>query len=196
MSIETIAGQLTTVTYYPSSTSTSGAASHNHSSGVSGGTIAGIVIGVIGGIAVIAALLLCVFIRRRSRSDASDAGYDPTVQNTLVGGGGGGGSSGSGPRLSKGSQMSYMRGMFPEIHGPSASSGSSNAPHRGPVFTDNRLKPDTALYANGDRQSRVSLQDNEDYSRPVLRVSLLFSLHVKCTHSLLTRSKVDKPGLI
>lgn len=40
-----------------------------------------------------------------------------------------------------------------------------------PTFTDNRMKPGTMIYPNGNRDSSVSLQDNEDYSRPVLRVS-------------------------
>lgn len=46
---------------------------------------------------------------------------------------------------------------------------------RMPTFTDNRLKTDTILFPNGRRDSSVSLQDNEDYSRPVLRVRLFSS---------------------
>ena len=41
-----------------------------------------------------------------------------------------------------------------------------------PTFIDNRMKTDTILYPNGHRNSSLSLQDHEDYSRP-LRVSYL-----------------------
>ncbi|GFN17980.1 ER membrane protein [Aspergillus tubingensis] len=60
-------------------------------------------------------------------------------------------------------------GMFSDNHSHTLSAGS--AASRLPTFTDNRMKTDTVLYANGRRDSDVSLQDNEDYSRPVLRLT-------------------------
>jgi cell wall integrity and stress response component len=62
-----------------------------------------------------------------------------------------------------------MGGFFPRGNGEG---GSGNSPARsGTTFTDRRMKTNTVLYPNGARDSSVSLQDNEDYSRPVLRVS-------------------------
>ncbi|OOF94743.1 hypothetical protein ASPCADRAFT_208419, partial [Aspergillus carbonarius ITEM 5010] len=59
--------------------------------------------------------------------------------------------------------------MFSDNHSHTLSAGS--AASRMPTFTDNRMKTDTVLYQNGRRDSDVSLQDNEDYSRPVLRLT-------------------------
>lgn len=65
-------------------------------------------------------------------------------------------------RTSQGSNWS--RGVFP---------GGASDLGRKATFTDNRMKTSTAIYPNGARDSSVSLQDNEDYSRPVLRVSYI-----------------------
>lgn len=165
---ETNGGQPTAVTTGGSdstdSTPTSGAdsdgsAAHVNSedSGMGGGTIAGIVVGSVGGCAaLVAAIFVIILLRRRSRSTSPD----PSVQNGLIDGG----------RNGKAPQMGFVKGMFSDNHSHSPSAGSSNAP-RAQTFTDNRMKTDTMLYSNGDRNSSVSLQDNEDYSRPVLRVS-------------------------
>lgn len=67
-------------------------------------------------------------------------------------------------RTSQGS--SFVRGVFPQGHAQDMSGSSSLS--RKHTFTDNRMKTD--IYPNGPRDSSVSLQDNEDYSRPVLRV--------------------------
>jgi cell wall integrity and stress response component len=69
--------------------------------------------------------------------------------------------------------MSFVKGMFSDGHSHTLSAGSSITPQRMPTFTDNRLKTDTVLR----RDSDVSLQDNEDYSRPVLRVSIFPHVH-------------------
>lgn len=63
-----------------------------------------------------------------------------------------------------------MGGLFPRSNGEGAAGGSIPA-RSGTTFTDRRMKTSTVLYPNGARDSSVSLQDNEDYSRPVLRVS-------------------------
>lgn len=64
-------------------------------------------------------------------------------------------------RTSQGS--SFSRGVFPQ-----GSDGAGNGLGRQNTYTDNRMKN---VYPHGSRDSSVSLQDNEDYSRPVLRVS-------------------------
>ncbi|KKK15438.1 hypothetical protein ARAM_005361 [Aspergillus rambellii] len=125
-------------------------------SSVSGGAIAGIVVGVVGGIALIAAGIFLLLAKRRQSSGNGDPGY----QNNLLDG-----------RQSKSSQMSYVKGLFSDNHSHTLSAGSSNTPQRMATFTDNRMKTDTVLYQNGRRDSSVSLQDNEDYSRPVLRLT-------------------------
>ena len=60
-----------------------------------------------------------------------------------------------------------MRGIFPQGEG---AAGGPIPARSGTTFTDTRMKTNTVLYPNGARDSSVSLQDNEDYSRPVLRV--------------------------
>jgi len=126
-------------------------------SSLSGGSIAGIVIGSLAGAGVLVGLLvgLCIYVRRR-RSGASqipDSRYDPSLQNTLL----------DGARQSKGSQMSTLR-LFDDP-GPSQNGKSPTDL----AFTDTRMKKD--VYSNGGRQSTVSLQDNQDYTRPVLRLT-------------------------
>ncbi|PYH48744.1 WSC domain-containing protein [Aspergillus saccharolyticus JOP 1030-1] len=139
------------------SSSTSTSSKSTSSSGMNAGTIAGIVVGSIGGALAIIALIFVLFFAKRKQRASSP---DPSVQNILLDG-----------RQSKGSQMSFMKGMFSDNHSHTLSAGSSIAAHRLPTFTDNRMKTDTVLFANGRRDSDASLQDNEDYSRPVLRVS-------------------------
>ena len=77
-------------------------------------------------------------------------------------------------RQSRGSQMSFMRNfMSPADHETSPTSPIDYlSPNQ--AFTDNRMKKNAVLYPNGDRQSAVSLRDDEDYSRPVLTVRLSF----------------------
>ncbi|PLB45915.1 hypothetical protein P170DRAFT_478846 [Aspergillus steynii IBT 23096] len=127
-------------------------------SGLAGGTIAGVVVGSVGGVAaIIAVIFMIILAKRRSRSPSPD----PSVQNILLDG-----------RASKGSQMSFMKGMFSDNHSHTLSAGSSIAPGRMPPqnFTDNRMK-DAAIWPTGRRNSSVSLQDDQDYSRPVLRLT-------------------------
>ncbi|GIJ85824.1 hypothetical protein Asppvi_004688 [Aspergillus pseudoviridinutans] len=161
VSVQTIAGQVKTITVsdtQPTTTATpSSSDSQNGGSGVSGGTIAGAVVGSVGGLAAIIAIIFFVLAsKRRSRAQSPD----PSVSNVLLDG-----------RQSKGSQMSFVKGMFSDGHSHTLSAGSSITPQRMPTFTDNRLKTDTVLYGGGRRDSDVSLQDNEDYSRPVLRLT-------------------------
>ncbi|KAJ5609324.1 Carbohydrate-binding WSC subgroup [Penicillium herquei] len=142
-------GEVKTVTINVAATSSAdsnkGSSTSDKSSGLSGGSIAGIVVGVIGGLALIAALVFLIFFYRKRARSAS-----PVPSQDMA------------DRTSQGS--SWSRGVF-----PGGSGGSSLG--RKATFTDNRMKTDTVLYHNGRRDSSVSLQDNEDYSRPVLRLT-------------------------
>lgn len=157
VSVQTNAGgQVKTITVAGSS-ATAGAdsASANTastSSKLSGGSIAGIVIGVLGGLALIGALIFLIFFyRKRARS------VSPIPSQEMAD-----------DRTSRGS--SFMGGLFPRNNGEGAAGGSIPA-RSGTTFTDRRMKTSTVLYPNGARESSVSLQDNEDYSRPVLRLT-------------------------
>ncbi|OGM41449.1 ER membrane protein (Wsc4) [Aspergillus bombycis] len=156
-SVETVAGEIKTITVpnsKPTSDSSAGMSEKDtSSSGLSGGAIAGVVVGSIGGLAAIIAIFFLIFFKKRQARSTSPS---PSVSNVLLDG-----------RNSKGSQMSVANRAFSDTHSHTLSSGSS----RLPTFTDTRLKTDTVLYAGGRRDSDVSLQDNEDYSRPVLRLT-------------------------
>lgn len=123
---------------------------------LSGGSIAGIVVGVIGGLALIGALIFLVFFYRKRARSASPI---PSTVDTAE------------HRASQAS--SFSRGVFPQGHSHDLSGSSTLG--RKHTFTDNRMKTD--MYPNGARDSSVSLQDNEDYSRPVLRVSTMFDVN-------------------
>lgn len=115
--------------------------------------MAGVAVGSVAGFLAILALFLIWFCsKKRQRANSPD----PSMH--LLDG-----------RNSKGSQMSFMRSIFSDTTGHTMAGSPTAA--RNPTFTDNRMKTDTVLYPNGNRDSSVSLQDNEDYSRPVLRVS-------------------------
>lgn len=103
---------------------------------------------MLGGIALLGALIFMIFFyRKRARS------VSPVPSQDMA------------DRTSQGS--SFVPGVFPQGHTQEMSGSSSLG--RKHTFTDNRMKAD--IYPNGPRDSSVSLQDNEDYSRPVLRVS-------------------------
>lgn len=109
-------------------------------------------IGVLGGLALIGALIFLIFFYRKRARAASPIPSQEMADD----------------RTSRGS--SFMGGLFPRGNGEGAAGGP--IPERsGTTFTDRRMKTNTVLYPNGPRESSVSLQDNEDYSRPVLRVS-------------------------
>ncbi|OKO99867.1 Cell wall integrity and stress response component 4 [Penicillium subrubescens] len=151
----TSAGEVKTITVSAASQtgvqdSSSANAAATGSSKLSGGSIAGIVIGVIGGLALVGALIFLVFFyRKRARSASPIPSTADMTEN----------------RNSQAS--SFARGIFPQGHSHDLSGSSSLG--RKHTFTDNRLKTD--IYPNGPRDSSVSLQDNEDYSRPVLRLT-------------------------
>ncbi|KAH8701751.1 hypothetical protein BGW36DRAFT_104653 [Talaromyces proteolyticus] len=168
VSVQTVAGQPVTITIgNPSSAESTGASASTSSkpSSLSGGAIAGIVIGTLVGVGALAALGLWFFFFGRRRNEESEKSptpesrYDPSVM--------GGGSENR--RQSKGSQMSFMPNFMNQQQKSPTSPNDFLSPNKG--FTDNRMKKDAALYPNGSRHSAVSLRDNEDYSRPVLRLT-------------------------
>ncbi|KAL6238046.1 hypothetical protein BDW75DRAFT_46505 [Aspergillus navahoensis] len=148
---QTHGGLVTTITV-DSSSATSAADSSTDTqdgdsgSGLGGGSIAGIVVGVLGGIALIVAAIIFFLAKRRQNDTGNYA------------------ATGIDGRQSKGSQMSYAN--LGDNHSHTLSNGSST-PARLPTFTDNRLNTGAMLR----RDSDISLQDNEDYSRPVLRLT-------------------------
>ncbi|KAB8215646.1 hypothetical protein BDV33DRAFT_9271 [Aspergillus novoparasiticus] len=156
-SVETVAGEVKTITVpnaKPTSDPSAGMSEKDSGgSGLSGGAIAGVVVGSIGGLAAIIAIFFLIFFKKRQQRSTSPS---PSVSNVLLDG-----------RNSKGSQMSVANRAFSDNHSHTLSAGSS----RLPTFTDTRLKTDTVLFPGGRRDSDVSLQDNEDYSRPVLRLT-------------------------
>lgn len=146
-----------------SSSATAGADGANlkgadeNGSKLSGGSIAGVVVGVVGGLALVGALIFLVFFYRKRAARASS----PTPSQDMA------------DRHSQGSGFSH--GVFPQGQG-----GAGSSLGRQTTFTDNRMK--NTIYPNGRRDSSVSLQDNEDYSRPVLRVrNVPRILYYKCT---------------
>ncbi|KAJ5280404.1 Carbohydrate-binding WSC subgroup [Penicillium angulare] len=125
-----------------SSDATTSSTSDKGSSGLGGGSIAGIVVGVVGGLALVGALVFLIFFyRKRARSASPVPSGDMTDRNSQA--------------------SNWSRGVFP--------GGTGGSMNRQNTFTDNRMR--NGVYPNGSRDSSVSLQDNEDYSRPVLRLA-------------------------
>ncbi|OAX77305.1 hypothetical protein ACJ72_08399, partial [Emergomyces africanus] len=151
-------GPIVTQTVPPGADKTEGAQSKSGSS-ISGGAIAGIVIGTLLAVGLIISAVLWLFcIRRRREEDVKSDMHEydrpappPNFLSTV-----------------QTPSMAYPRG--PPMN------GAMNTNDRNflgvPGFTDSRMKKDAVIYPNGNRNSNVSLQDNQDYSRPVLRVCI------------------------
>ncbi|KAK4143332.1 uncharacterized protein C8A04DRAFT_37527 [Dichotomopilus funicola] len=128
----------------------------NKDSGLTGGAIAGVVIGVLGAIAIIAALIWFLFVkRRRDRDDADPAGLGSPGRGASPG------------RIATpgSAEMSESR------YGGSTTGGPSDKRRSHLMPVDPRLDPfTTGMYPsdhNRSRESFNSLQDNQDYSRRV-----------------------------
>lgn len=171
VTVHTVAGKAQTVTVGPSAgtavADTAATNTHSSDSGLSSGAVAGVAVGSVAGVGAILALVLVMICAKRRQNRNS---RDSSMNNLMAE-----------DRNSKGS---IIKGFFYGTHSPTLSAGSSNTAHHVPAFTDNRMKPGTMIYPNGNRDSSVSLQDNQDYSRPVLRVSPNYPYRVSIQSSL------------
>ncbi|OKL61394.1 hypothetical protein UA08_03847 [Talaromyces atroroseus] len=167
ISVQTEAGQPVTITVSDTSATSSAASSSNQgkSSSLSGGAIAGIVIGSLVGVGAAVAFALWFFCFGRRGDDRTEKSGSPN------GGSVAGGTTDT-RRQSRGSQMSFMRNFLSPADNETSPTSPVDYLSPSQAFTDNRMKKNAVLYPNGDRQSAVSLRDDEDYSRPVLRVRL------------------------
>ncbi|KAF3479703.1 uncharacterized protein GIQ15_06679 [Arthroderma uncinatum] len=160
-SVTTVEGQVTTITVPNGPTKTSTPSEGTTSSSLTGGAIAGIIIGTLAAFGIFAAILLWFCCFRRRQQTKIDDGYrspfhespvpQPIFESTLS------------------SRVPAMRTT--PVNGATVGRRGSTARLSIPAFTDHRMKKDAMVYANGGRHSNVSLQDNQDYSRPVLRLT-------------------------
>ncbi|EEH21716.1 hypothetical protein PABG_03932 [Paracoccidioides brasiliensis Pb03] len=155
--IQTVLGPVVTQTISPDASQT---AVPREVSSLSGGAIAGIVIGTLLAVGLIISMMLWVFcIRRRQEKNMNDdmdpferSVPSPSFQTTL-----------------QTPAMAYNHRGIKPMNGGVGSNDRSRLSV--PAFTDSRMTNDVAIYSNGNRQSNISLQDNQDYSRPVLRLT-------------------------
>lgn len=167
----------------------------HRSDGISGGVIAGIVIGVIAALAAIAAGLFFLWRRRKAANEREAGGAPATGGNQRLGrnvsvlskagllGGATGGRSSMGEirednyydsqtgQNSVRNSMMFGAGMAQGVDpaSPLNSSHGSDQTRRTskPLVYDQRLNP-SALFANPEANgSRISMQDQQDYSRPL-----------------------------
>lgn len=157
--------------------------------GVSAGAIAGIVIGVLGSLAALALAAFLLWRRRRNDSDADTPGDSTSknmTRNVSVLSKAGLLNRGRGPSMSErdhdepyfaapvtGSNSVRHSMMFGSADGVSPTSpldsshSASSQRHSKPMLYDQRLNP-SALFANQEANgSRISMQDTQDYSRPL-----------------------------
>ncbi|EAS31227.3 uncharacterized protein CIMG_06706 [Coccidioides immitis RS] len=145
VSTQTIPGGIATITI-PNNTPVHTSDPQAGSSNLNGGQIAGIVIGSLAGFGIIIALIFLIVRAHRRRER----------------------------------QRSQRNELFNPFHEPAVPTPVFR-PHlttekppaqsflRVPNSRDTRLK--NGIYPNGSRRSNVSLQDHQDYSRPVLRLT-------------------------
>lgn len=157
----TIGGTVRTVTATPDPTvANDPAVIENENSGLQAGAIVGIVVGVVGGLAVIGAFMWLWFFRRRRQNEESEKVGSPSR------GGNSPGTMGT-PRTAEVSENQFAGGIAGSASGPWDSQNKRRS-HLMPV--DPRLDPfATGMYSgeNRSRESFNSLQDNQDYSRRV-----------------------------
>lgn len=172
-SVSTIDGNIVTITVpnnEPASTSSSGSSANTKSESLDGGQVAGVIIGSLIGFAIIAALILWYFCfyRRRQKKKPVEQYRDPFYQSPV-------------PRpifepTSNGRSVRAVRTVSHDANGMPSTRLSV------PAFTDNRMKRE--IYSHGSRHSNISLQDHHDYTRPVLRVSIVCMLSYDLPSSL------------
>ena len=153
-------GTVKTVFLTPTETNSSDESGGNQSSssggGLSTGAIAGIAIGVIGAVLIVAGIALFFFFRRKKQRKQEQDGYqgDPSFR---------GGSSG------------MMGSQRPEMSTSGAASGSpGSAGNRNSTLqVDPRMDPfKQGLYVRSHSHESVNtLRDDHDYSRKILRAT-------------------------
>ncbi|KAK4228815.1 hypothetical protein QBC38DRAFT_135345 [Podospora fimiseda] len=152
----TVEGTVKTVTITPSHTGDPSGASlqQDSTNGLHGGAVAGIIVGVIGGLIVLAVVIWMLWRKRREATN-SEIGFvgPPRRGGSATGSIAAMGSIKSGPHVS---ENRYLQ----RDHGWEESKRMSLVPP-----TDPRMK--TGLYNRDNRShdSMASLQDNQDYSR-------------------------------
>lgn len=150
----TVGGTVRTVTATPDSTASSDPALvATQTPGLQSGAIAGIIVGVIAGLAVLAAFIWLLFMKRRRQNGEDAPGYGSPMR--------GGGSPGVLATPPTG-----------EISGGGLVGADPQAKRRSHLMpVDPRLDPFAkGIYSadpNRSRESFTSLQDNQDYSRRV-----------------------------
>jgi cell wall integrity and stress response component len=158
----TVGGTVRTVTAPTEPTaSNDSSVVENEGSSLQPGAIAGIVIGVVGGLAIIAAAVWFCFFRRRKEDEGPNNGLGSPIR--------GGGSPGrmATPNSGEVSENRYAGTTGGSVAGTWDSQNKRRS-HLMPV--DPRLDPfATGIYPdqNRSRESFNSLQDNQDYSRRV-----------------------------
>jgi hypothetical protein len=183
-SVTTVTGQIRTVLVTPTADATMGRQPQNGQSKLSAGVVAGIVVALVLGLGIlIGAAVWFVMKRRRRRGEGSVEG---SFSAERMGGSGSG--SGNTSNVVPSRQVSQLSSagllgrpprietnFYPSSNDPRSpgTTNSSNVDRRS-LGTDQRLNP-WALYTQDDRNSSVSLQDNQDYSRQ-LRVWSTFSI--------------------
>lgn len=152
--------------------------------GLSGGAIAGIVIGTLIGLAAVLLALFLLWRRKKQQDDEDGSGSNRPKRTTSVLSKTGLLSRGT-ARPTSMAENPYDEGYSSVRHSMlfggagasvepssplgagSASNASSQRRHSKPLVYDQRLNP-SALFANAEANgSRVSMQDTQDYSRPL-----------------------------
>ncbi|KAL2129187.1 hypothetical protein VTI74DRAFT_8104 [Chaetomium olivicolor] len=154
----TVGGIVKTVTATPTPTKDA-ATTGSSGGGLQTGAIVGIVIGAIGGLAVIGAFLWLLFVRRRRQQEGDNGLGSPTR-------------GGSSPGMMATPKTEISEGRFATAGAGTDSGWDTSTKRRSHLMpVDPRLDPfATGLYSgdqNRSRESLNSLQDNQDYSRRV-----------------------------
>lgn len=182
MTVQTLTGQIRTVTFIPTSTPTSdpsnsGTLDQSSSQGLNTGQAVGLTVGLVALVAIIGALIFfCVRKRRRTREDDYDA---PTPVTTTSGTG----LTGPTPQRSMSQNSPFMLGTDGRqvIEGWEGDGNTPGSRRSRLMPVDPRLDPFAPVYLRGDgsksRDSVQTIQDNHDYSRrvhqqkPILRAT-------------------------
>ncbi|EFY92539.1 ER membrane protein (Wsc4), putative [Metarhizium acridum CQMa 102] len=149
-------GTVKTVTIVPTATGHTSGDNQGGSvqdSGLNTGGIVGIVVGVVGGILVLAGLIILFYLRRKKQQQENDYQDDPSI---------------------RGSSSGMMGSGRPEMSRAPGSPGSTGN-RSSTLQIDPRMDPfQQSLYArSGSRESVNTLRDDHDYSRRIQQPKVL-----------------------